>query len=367
MKVTIVQRRLTHYRVPLFNKMKKDLNEKGIELELVYGTPAKSEVQKKDTGFIDWGHQVKTKYFTVFGKTLSWVPLPKELKNSKLIIITQENSILSNYQIMLTRSADRKIAYWGHGANFQSKRSDSLSEKLKRKLNRYVDWWFAYTHISVGLVKQTNFPYEKITNLENAIDVSSLKKDILFAEKKLGNVSYGYNGIYIGSLYKEKRLDFLLKSAIQIRKRVSEFQLTLIGDGPDAELVENFCKENSWCKYVGFQDSEGKAFYLSQADIMLNPGLVGLGILDSFAAGVPLITTDCKLHSPEVAYLEHGKNGLIVNDTVAEYVDTVVGLFDNGSLRRHLVAGALSSSEHYTIENMSNNFVAGISKVINAK
>lgn len=365
MKVTIVQRRLTHYRVPLFNKMKKELNEKGIQLELVYGTPASSEIQKKDNGSIDWGHQVKTKYFTIFGFRLSWIPFPNNLKNSNLIIITQENSIISNYKLLLQRSLNTKIAFWGHGANFQSRNPNSLSEKFKRLLNKYVDWWFAYTHISVDLVTKTNFPYENITNLENAVDVSALKKDILLAKNSLSSAGSGYNGIYIGSLYKEKRLEFLLKSAAKIKNRVPGFQLTVVGDGPDAALVEDFCIANPWCKYVGFQDNKGKAYYLAQSNVMLNPGLVGLGILDSFASGVPLITTDCKLHSPEVDYLAHDINGLIVQDSVSEYVDMVVTFFNDDTLRTRLVDGALTSSKHYTIENMSNNFVAGISKILN--
>ena len=42
----------------------------------------------------------------------------------------------------------------------------------------------------------------------------------------------------------------------------------------------------------------------------LLPGAVGLGVLDSFAFDVPLVTVDLPYHGPEIDYVRDGENGV---------------------------------------------------------
>ena len=56
---------------------------------------------------------------------------------------------------------------------------------------------------------------------------------------------------------------------------------------------------------------------------------VGLGILDSFALGIPMVTTDCKIHSPEIAYLKSGRNGLMIADSEEAFIEGVERLLKN--------------------------------------
>lgn len=361
MKVVIIQRRLTHYRIPLFEYMRIELAKYGVDLLIIYGDPTIAEEKKYDQGVISWGIKVKNKYFNIFNKTFCWIPLTGDLKKFDLVVITQENSIISNYAILLMRLFNKKIAFWGHGANFQSRHKKSLSESFKKYTNRYVHWWFAYTGLSAKLVEDTGFPKNKITNLENTIDISSLEKEL----KKFNVNHYKKNNIdktaiFIGSLYSEKRLDFLFEASKIIQKKLPEFKLVIIGDGIERNKVIEFSNQHDWCDYVGFKDTKGKAKYLAEANVILNPGLVGLSILDSFTAGVPMITTDCGLHSPEIAYLDNGSNGLITKNTITDYVENVLLFFRNDELRTTLATGAANSAKYYTIQNMGENFVNGI-------
>ncbi len=88
--------------------------------------------------------------------------------------------------------------------------------------------------------------------------------------------------------------------------------------------------------------------------------MVGLGVLDAFTAGLPLVTTDCRIHSPEIAYLRSGENGLMTANSVEAFAQAVVGLLENEPERRRLGANAQSASSQYTIENMAQRFRAGI-------
>jgi L-malate glycosyltransferase len=96
------------------------------------------------------------------------------------------------------------------------------------------------------------------------------------------------------------------------------------------------------------------------ADVFLLPGAVGLAILDSFAAGLPLLTTELSTHGPEISYLSNGSNGLITPHQVRCYADATIKLLQDPQLMGHLRAGANESGYQYSIENMVRNFRDGI-------
>jgi glycosyltransferase involved in cell wall biosynthesis len=371
-QVVIVQRRLTHYRVPLFERLKLDLEQAGVRLRLIHGQPTPSEENKCDSGFLQWAEQVNNHYWRIGDKYLCWQPLPSNAHRADLIIITQENSMLSNYPVLFRRRfGGHRVAFWGHGANLQSRKPKGLKERFKRWTTRQVDWWFAYTDLSVELVRLSGFPAERITNLENAIDTRNMLADIAAVDQSdvaalRGRLGWeeGHVGLFLGSLHADKRLDFLFQAADCLHADDPLFRLLIIGDGPLREQVEAACAARPWCVWVGAKTGGDKALYLAVANVMLNPGLVGLGILDSFVSGVPMVTTDCSLHSPEIAYLHHDENGLMTRNTLEAFVAGVRYLLENGAYRTQLVAGCRKAARHYTLENMAQNFREGIIKAL---
>ena len=368
--VVIIQRRLCDYRESLFEQLKVLLSEDDVELRLLYGDATKAEQSKGDGADIVWGEKLKTHY--LWGNRICWQPYLKKVRGVDLVIVTQENKLISNFW-PLFGWRKYKLAFWGHGKNMQS--ADNAWAKLKETIkfittNR-VDWWFVYTGISQAQVAMLGFPVSKITNLENSVDTSALKQlcqsgtdaqvNALRAELNLGN---GPVGLYVGSLYKDKRLDFLLSACLQIVQKIPDFRLVIIGDGPDRPLISDAQAEYHWLRYVGRQVDANKAKYLKLASVLLNPGLVGLGILDAFAAGIPMVTTDCGFHSPEIDYLHQGENGFMTANTLEDYVSMVLNILEDDVLASHLRKGSLASSERYTIENVAQNFRAGILKAL---
>ena len=90
--------------------------------------------------------------------------------------------------------------------------------------------------------------------------------------------------------------------------------------------------------------------------MILNPGLVGLGILDSFVSGTPMLTTDCGLHSPEIAYLEHGVNGLMTADDMDEFVLAACEVISDDRMYESISLNAKKLSTDLTITAMAENF-----------
>lgn len=360
--VTVVQRRLTHYRVPLFNELRRSLRSQGILLRLLHGTPASHELSKSDSGSLEWAESLPTTYFA--GERLCWQPFAARAEGSSLVIVTHENGLLANHLALLRRPAP-KLAFWGHGANFQG-RDRSLRERYKRWSANRADWYFAYTELSVDLVTSSGFPASRVTQLDNAIDLAGLSREIASVEasdlpffRTRFGLEDGPIGLFIGSLYAHKRLDFLIATAQRLRQEIPNFQLLVIGDGPERERVEVEAAKHSWIRPLGARVGRDKAAALRLSSIIMNPGLVGLGILDGFAAGVPMVTTDCGLHSPEIAYLDPN-NGVMTPDDLKSYTAACQHLLTDEAERERLKAGCSLASEKYTLSNMVANFSQGI-------
>lgn len=361
--VLVVQRRLTHYRVPFFEVLRDELNARGIRLILAHGSPSSIESTKNDEGTLSWAHQIPTNY--ALNGRLCWQSCNNLLPGIDMVVLTHENKLLYNIYMQYFRK-DIRLALWGHGANLQGNQK-SFKELFKQKTAQKADWWFAYTEASVNLIERSGFPKRRIQVLNNSIDTLDLQKrcSIVTADtqeilrQKLG-LSGSHVCVFIGSLYLEKRIDFLLEAAARIKHLVPEFELLVIGSGPLESQIKRFSDQNSWLHYVGSQRGQDKVNMMSLARAVIIPGAVGLTILDSFVVGAPIITTDRHGHGPEISYLENDHNGIMTADSIEEYSHAVKKVLTDQCLAAHLRKGCFVSAQKYTIESMAKNFADGV-------
>lgn len=362
-RITLIQRRLTHYRVPLFESLRTELMARGVELLLAHGRGISAEESKKDSGSLSWSHSLPTTYLA--GGRICVQPFGHLVKQADLLVVTAENKLVNNLPYQFAHPGLR-VALWGHGANLQGDPS-SWRERFKARVASRADWWFGYTELSRPLITRNGFPDERITILNNSVDTSAMAQQLASlppgdraAWRQANGVGDGPVGIFLGSLYTEKRIDFLLQAAQAIRQALPGFELVLVGAGPQQAMVQAFCAANPWAHYLGSRNGLEKVRALAACDVMLNPGLVGLGILDSFVCGLPMLTTDCGLHSPEIAYLRHGQNGLMTANDPGAYVQAVLDLLRSPPELARLARGCQESGERYSVANMARNFADGV-------
>ncbi len=366
-RILIVQRRMTHYRVAFFESLRQQLADKGLELVLAHGEGTDEEKLKNDGAELAWAQLLPTRY--LFGERICYQPLKSMCDGVAMIILTQENKLVCNLWHQFG-PVPYKVALWGHGANLQGN-SASIREKFKRQVSRQADWWFGYTEHTRPLIAQTGFPESRITVLNNAVDTTEMRRQFeaidpatLTRWRSTQGLGVGPTGIFLGSFYKEKRIDFLLAAAKAIHSQVADFKLLLVGSGPQKAMVEAFCNVHPWAHFAGMLKGQEKVLALASATVMLNPGLVGLGVLDSFACEVPIVTTDCGLHSPEITYLQSGRNGLITENSLNGYVQECVALISDPMKLLALRNNCRDSANEYTIENMARNFVNGVERCL---
>jgi glycosyltransferase involved in cell wall biosynthesis len=361
--VLIVQEHMPGFRVPFYERLREILDQQEVRLRLVYAPNQRNTFLK---GQLEWAEAVPIRWMGPLG----WQPVLGKCRDCDLVVIQQETKYLLNPVLQMWRKlGGPKVAYWGHGRNFQAADVESREERLKAWLARHVDWWFAYNDLSAQAVEATGFPSVNITSVGNAVDTAGMKKrlrELDPGEVQQLRASCGIRSdnvaVYTGGLYTSKRISFLMEAAHKVRARVPDFELLVIGDGPERGKIAEASRTHDWIHEVGPKNDHDKVPYWAMSKLLLMPGLVGLVVVDSFALGVPLVTTDYPFHSPEIDYLEDGVNGRVVRcgEDSSLYAEAISELMLDPEQLRLLRQGAIRSSELHTIENMATNFAEGV-------
>ena len=373
----VVKRYERDFRVPFYRLLKTKLSERDIEFNLHYGEPDDEEKKSIKDYIKDEriGTKVKNKYLKLRGVYLCYQPCLSVVSQADLVIVQQGNRELFNY-LLLFRGIffkKTKIAFWGHGRNFQGN-PKSLKEKFKYWYSNKVDFWFAYNDLSKKLLVDRGFDANKIVAINNTIDTrSQIEFFDSITEEQKSKLKDQYNitptdtvGIFCASIYHDKQIDFLLNALYIVRSKIPGFKFIMVGKGVEDYKVTAYSEKNTdWFFYVGNKFHEEKILYFSIADFQTIPGAVGLNIIDSFSFLCPLITTSIDNHGPEISYLANKENGIMTNVNIEEYADTIISLTTDKALRNKLTLGCRKAREIYSIENMADNFLNGVLKIIN--
>lgn len=369
-RVLIAYKSLPRYRLEFFEQLRDTLLENDVELTVVYGQAVGADIRKSDSCELRSGIFRRNRVITLAGRPVIWQAIESRLLSQDLIIVEQASKLLLNYRLLLRQSlGGASVGFWGHGENLQRHTASAVGEAVKRKVSTLPHWWFAYTEGSKQRVERLGYPASRITVVQNAIDTTGLRDgiDALSCEdledfRQEYALRKGLIAIYIGSLYAEKRLEFLIAAASEIGAMLPGFRLLVGGDGPLRGLVERAAAESPVIRYLGRLDGRRRHVALAAADITLMPGLVGLAVLDAFAAGAPIVTTDVPYHSPEIEYVRSGENGIVLprSASSSDYATAVACLLSDGQRLERLQAGCVVASGRYTTEEMVRRFSEGV-------
>ncbi len=369
-EVLVVQQLLKNFRVPLHDGVRQTLATKGVDYRLVYSAAQGDEVTKGDCLNTEPGSGYQKIPLRHVGSFV-WQHPPR-WRHAAAIVVEQANKHLFNWYLLLNLwllprwcwPGRRKpqLIFWGHGYNHQ--RPYGFGEWVKKLQLKCPSAWLSYTSGVTHYLQQQGVAPERITTLHNSLDNQHFgcqvqllrqqyKPDLPQTAKMRPLVL-----LFCGALYHDKQIPLLLQVARQLVESHVVSSLIVVGDGPLRTLLTS--SNEPWLDYRGACFAEDKALAFAQADLVLNPGLVGLAILDAFAAGLPFITTDYPGHSPEISYLQSGVNGFMLPMDSIAITQAISALQQNPAQLAKLAQGARDSAELYTMSSMVSNFSRGV-------
>jgi glycosyltransferase involved in cell wall biosynthesis len=369
--VSLVFKSLYQYRTSFCEHLRNQLDSKGIALRVIHGQPGREDAPKLDSVELPWAQRIRNTVIPVGKRELFWQPALPLLRGSDLVVVEVASKLLLNYVLMAQQVlGNRRLAFLGHGFNARERPGTRGGEFLKAAMSRRVHWWFAYNDVSLAAVARLGFPRERITNIQNAIDTRALvrfREAVTPAQVEALRHTLGIQGrnvgLFLGGMYPDKLLPFLLAACQQIRREIPDFEVVFLGAGPSADVVRTASAEFSWVHYVTPKFDRDKVPYCLLAKVLLMPGAVGLSVLDAFALQLPLITIADRYHGPEFSYLEPEVNGLILpaSTTAPEaYAAEVAALLRDEERLARLRQGCARASQVYTVEEMSRRFADGL-------
>lgn len=369
-RVAILQPWLPQYRREFYERLHSLGMERGVQFDVYYGAAPPEWKARGDTISSPIATELPTRFFTVGRRSFIWKNTRSLFQGPRaydLVIAEQAIRNLETYSILLFRRIP--VAFWGHGRTYTIKVS-RLQERIKEALTRRVVWFFGYTDAGVESVVSHGFPAGRTTVLRNTIDTSALMNAMAAVTSEARDDFVQKHdlttktALYIGGLDEMKRIPFLLEAARRAHELEPDFRLVVAGKGTDQDAVIHAADESSFITYVGSVFGEDKALVLSACQVIANPGRVGLSAVDSFAAGIPIVTTDWPLHAPEFEYLQNGRNSEITEDTIAAYVDGLLGVISDPAKLERLVQNCKADSLLYTLDGMVERFMYGVESAL---
>lgn len=290
-----------------------------------------------------------------------WQSLPYsemfKLGKGDFLIINGNPRYLSNFICFLIAKLLRvKIIWWGQA---WSSTSTLRNMKIRIFLARFFDGVLLYTEKEVDKFVMLGFPKDKVVGVNNGVDVDGIRKYKLPAKPKKNIKKL----LFIGRITKKAKLD-LLFDALSLIEPASRPKLVVIGDGPE----EAYCRQlqgelllSDTVTWLGaIRNQEKVAGIMSDCDIFVYPGSVGLSLINAFALGLPAIvhSTD-SLHMPEIAAFKNNYNGMSFNFGDSQSLSEIIKCFidDEYALSQYSKNAYATVTDTYNTKDMADRFL----------
>ena len=281
--------------------------------------------------------------------------IEREINEAEAIITIFDPHWVNCFFLPLITS--KPTILWGHGTG-QSNIVNILREKVAKKSKSIIVY---DRNGKINLVKygvQSN----KIFIANNTIYVKNKNN---YSNNNKNSI------LYVGRLQKRKELDALIKIYAKICNKIPKnTYLMIIGDGSIIrERLIKLSQELGISHKVkiicGTTDHKVLANHFKNAYCYASPGPVGLGVLHSFAYGVPVITFKNRKHGPEIYNIRHDYNGLLISGGYDDFGRSIIKLIKNGTYKSMGDNAFMYYKKNRQISNMVEGFDNAIKYAIN--
>ncbi len=284
-----------------------------------------------------------------------------------LLILNFNLRNLSNYPILLLRRLFRRPSLlWGHVSGLSP-----LTERFG-----FLQLFFAKGFICYTEAQQKKFrelhpksstqTFVAANSCIHELDCYALE----VPHDKIRDI------IYVGRLVKEKKPGLLLQAFLLAKEQKlipREVRLIIVGRGPESEKLQSIAAGSAYSDCIHFRGhianiDELREIY-STAYCSVNPGYIGLSVIQSFAFGVPVLAARDEPHSPEVEACHKMDFGCFFpSDSVSSLTQELSRFWqrkEQSLLERPRVLDYIR--KHYTFETMADGFIQAIHYALKIK
>jgi glycosyltransferase involved in cell wall biosynthesis len=369
---------LPHYRVRFYELLAE---RGGFEYVVFHGAPPSWVGTPELKGpFAFPQRRVNNREFRIGPLTLVYQPVIREIMTGgyDAVVITTESKFIANLAlVLLGKLRGFSVLYWGFGYHPQrgSRESDvpnpvmhRVTTAIKKGFTSLSDGFIAYTKSGAERLMESGYPRERTFFVQNTIDMSEQFRlweaerntDPQAIRREFGLLPDSTVFTFIGRLVPIKRVDQLIEAVRRINaSKLSRrpVEAVIIGDGMCMDDLKAQAKDVPGIHFLGHKppnDEVARCLKVSAASVVA--GMVGLVANHALAHGCPVITRELDTHSPELEYIEHDRNGLIIPGDMDAFAGTLARLADDEAWQARLARGALETRDGLRMDDMAARF-----------
>lgn len=341
-KVLLIQGTIPHYRIPIFNELAKH-----VDLTVLYSYGE----EPKDANFKTICIPTRKIIFRIHTKNIYLLAQKYD------VVICMADFSYIYFKLLYKLPHKYKLIFWGIGVsasyNMRYDQDPQVSQNIFNVLKK-ADAMVFYCSYPVDKYSKMGIPKEKLFVANNTV----LIKDIEEKEKK--------NIIFVGSLYKQKKISFLLDGYLNAFKKNSDiYNLKIIGDGDEYNNIQKWIAENSLENKIellgGIYDEDILAEHFSDALLCFSPDQAGLSVLKSMGYGVPFVTHKNAITGGEIFNINDGVNGILMDDF--NQIEDII--LDSAENKQKYIEMGKKAKEYYKVNRTVDKMVSGFIDAIN--
>jgi len=339
-KILILQNKILHYNKPLYNylakKYKVTVVHSGNISKFKDDIYTELIVNSTNVGPFIFQHKVisevrSLKYDVVIGMfDIKWI-----------------NNILALY----IKHAKTKYIWWGHGYG-----KNNVGNYIRNFLIRKSDALLLYSNRDLSILTKNGIDNSKIFIAENTLEVKNHEFN-----QNIKRDSF----LFVGRAQKRKKVEdlFIAFSKI-IASLPNNVFIKIVGDGVENKTLKELSEKlniEDRVEFLGSITDEVKLKSVFQGSLAyISPGHVGLGVLHSFAYGVPVVTIEHDSHAPEFGNINN-MNSIVYDGSIEKLSIILKELVINKEKSYQLGKNAYNHySKYRTMNLMVEGFINAI-------
>ncbi len=221
-----------------------------------------------------------------------------------------------------------KLLYWGIGvtASYRNKFDKKHTwDKVRYFFSKRADALIFYSDYPLNNYMKNGFNPEMLFVADNTVAVPTI--DNLSADGKS-------DFLFIGTLYKEKSVDFLIDVYAELLKIRNEVpKLHIIGGGPQEAEIRQMVTGRQLSDKIelhgAIYDKDVIKNFFLRSIVCISPNQAGLSVLTSMGFGVPYLTNSDAYTGGEIFNINNKENGLIYNGGKEDLIESLIWVIDN--------------------------------------
>jgi glycosyltransferase involved in cell wall biosynthesis len=350
-----------------------------VEYVVFHGDPPSGSAHRAAEGPFEFPQvRVESRELQAAGRWLVYQPVVRRVaRDFDAVVLGDEAKFLSSLALQGVFAArGRPVAIWGAG--FEKEESlgrlgslvKGVGAGVKQARLKATAGYLVYTDRGREALLAAGVPADRVTVVRNTLDMgeqialrdAARRKPPEEVRARLGLERDSVVLLYLGRVYREKRVDELVRLVREMRARDVAVEAVVIGDGPALADAEAAAAGTAGIHFPGRIDDQPLiADYMRVGQALVIPGKVGLALNHAFAHGVPVLSQAGKLHAPEADYLRHGYNGLMAEGDFGAALEHFV---TSPAEQANLARGALATRDELSLERMVAAFDGGVRRML---